>query len=203
MIIFGTRTKVLANKSQSAIGNCDYCGTVQSLFAYRQIKYFHVFWIPIFPYSSEVITICNHCKKLSYQREINPQTLQVISSEAIRKTPFGYFSGLVLIGLFVSAIVIAGIYGAKKKEKYLKDPKVGDVYEVSYTKDGKTMRTLYRIANLTTDSVTFDLNDYEADSRKGLRKLREQHADSYAEKQRLSRAELEEMKSKISNIERL
>jgi len=77
------------------------------------------------------------------------------------------------------------------------------VYEFSYTKDGKTMRTLYRIANLTKDSVTFDLNDYEADSRKGLRKLREQHADSYSEKQRLSRAELEEMKSKISNIERL
>ncbi len=203
MIIFGTRTKVLANKSQSTIGNCDYCGTVQSLFAYRQIKYFHVFWIPIFPFSSEVITICNHCKKLSYQREINTQTLQVISSGTIRKTPFGYFAGLVLIGLFVSAIVIAGIYGAKKKEKYLKDPKVGDVYEVYYTKDGKTMRTLYRIANLTTDSVTFDLNDYEVDSRKGLRKLREQHADSYSEKQRLSRGELEEMKSKISNIERL
>ena len=49
-----------------------------------------------------------------------------------------------------------------------------------------------------------DLNDYEADSRrKGLRKLREQHADSYSEKQRLSRAELEGMKSKISSIERL
>ncbi|HAE69581.1 MAG TPA: hypothetical protein DCG77_20795, partial [Sphingobacterium sp.] len=180
-----------------------YCGTAQSLFAYRQVKYIHIFWIPLFPYASEIITMCTHCKKLSYQREIDPQTLQSISSGTIRKTPIGYFAGLVLIGLFVSAIVIAGISGAKKKEKYLKDPKVGDVYKVSYTKDGKTMRTLYRIANLTKDSVTFDLNDYEADSRKGLRKLREQHADSYSEKQRLSRAELEEMKSKISNIERL
>ncbi len=203
MIIFGTRTKVLANRSQSAIGNCAYCGTAQSLFAYRQVKYIHIFWIPLFPYASESFTMCTHCMELSYQREIDPQTLQSISSGTIRKTPIGYFAGLVLIGLFVSAIVIAGISGAKKKEKYLKDPKVGDVYKVSYTKDGKTMRTLYRIANLTKDSVTFDLNDYEADSRKGLRKLREQHADSYSEKQRLSRAELEEMKSKISNIERL
>ncbi|WP_341832951.1 hypothetical protein AACH28_10965 [Sphingobacterium thalpophilum] len=203
MIIFGTRTKVLANRSQSAIGNCAYCGTAQSLFAYRQVKYIHIFWIPLFPYASEIITMCTHCKKLSYQREIDPQTLQSISSGTIRKTPIGYFAGLVLIGLFVSAIVIAGISGAKKKEKYLKDPKVGDVYEFSYTKDGKTMRTLYRIANLTKDSVIFDLNDYEADSRKGLCKLREQHADSYSEKQRLSRAELEEMKSKISNIKRL
>ena len=158
MIIFGTRTKVLANRSQSAIGNCAYCGTAQSLFAYRQVKYIHIFWIPLFPYASEIITMCTHCKKLSYQREIDPQTLQSISSGTIRKTPIGYFAGLVLIGLFVSAIVIAGISGAKKKEKYLKDPKVGDVYEVSYQKDGKTMRTLYRIANLTKDSVTFDLN---------------------------------------------
>jgi len=203
MIIFGTRTKVLTGKSQPAIGNCDYCGTAQSLFAYKQIKYFHIFWIPIFPYSAQVITICNHCKKLSYQSEINPQTLQSLPSGNIRKTPIGYFAGLVLIGLLVSAIVIAGISGAKKKERYLKDPKVGDVYELSYAKDGKTMRTLYRIANLTADSVTFDVNDYEADSRKGLRKLREQHADSYSEKQRVSRTELEEMKSKISSIDRL
>jgi len=76
------------------------------------------------------------------------------------------------------------------------------VYEVSYPKDGKTMRTLYRIANLTTDSVTFDVNDYEADSRKGLRKLKEQDADSYAEQRKLSRSEVEEMKRRISNIER-
>jgi hypothetical protein len=77
------------------------------------------------------------------------------------------------------------------------------VYELSYAKDGKTMRTLYRIANLTADSVTFDVNDYEADSRKGLRKLRKQYSNSYSEKQKISRAELEEMKSKIANIERL
>ncbi|WP_312332019.1 zinc-ribbon domain-containing protein [Sphingobacterium sp.] len=202
MIIFGTRTKVLTNKSQSAVGDCDYCGTAQSLFAYRQIKYFHIFWIPIFPYSAQIIMICNHCKKLSYQSEIKPQTLQSLSSRTIRKTPIGYFTGLMLIGLLVAAIVIAGISGAKKKEKYLKDTKVGDLYEVSYPKDGKTMRTLYPIANLTADSVTFDVNDYEADSRKGLRKLKEQDADCYAEQRKLSRSEVEEMKRRISNIER-
>ncbi len=65
------------------------------------------------------------------------------------------------------------------------------------------MRTLYRIANLTTDSVTFEINDYEADSRKGLRKLREQHSNSYSEKQKVSRTELEDMKNKIASIERL
>ncbi|WP_366770088.1 zinc-ribbon domain-containing protein [uncultured Sphingobacterium sp.] len=109
MIIFGARTKVLTNRSQSAVGDCDYCGTAQSLFAYRQIKYFHIFWIPIFPYSAQIIMICNHCKKLSYQSEIKPQTLQSLSSRTIRKTPIGYFTGLMLIGLLVAAIVIAGI----------------------------------------------------------------------------------------------
>ena len=203
MIIFGTRTKVLTGKSQPAIGNCNYCGTAQSLFAYKQIKYFHIFWIPIFPYSAQIITICNHCKKLNYESEINPQTLQSLSAGTIRKTPIGYFAGLMLMGLLVAAIAIAGISGAKKKEKYLKDPKIGDVYELSYAKDGKTMRTLYRIANLTADSVTFDVNDYEADSRKALRKLREQHSNSYSEKQKVSRAELEDMKSQITSIERL
>ncbi|MNR67005.1 hypothetical protein D3C85_1907730 [compost metagenome] len=66
------------------------------------------------------------------------------------------------------------------------------------------MYTLYRVANVTTDSITFDVNDYEAEGTKGLRKLREQRSDSYSEKVTLARPEVVKMKddNQISSIER-
>lgn len=97
MIIFGTRTKLLQNSSIAAVGTCNYCNSVGSLYAYKQVKYFHIFWIPIFPYSTEIISVCNHCKKVNYQREIDPQTLATIRSSGMPKTPVGYFSGLILM----------------------------------------------------------------------------------------------------------
>ncbi len=204
MIIFGTRTKLLQNSSNAAVGTCNYCNTAGSLYAYKQVKYFHIFWIPIFPYSTEIISVCDHCKKVNYQREIDPQTLATIRSSGMPKTPVGYFSGLILIGLFFGSAAAAGISGSIKTKKYLESPVAGDVYEIKRKENGKSMYTLYRVANVTTDSITFDVNDYEAEGTKGLRKLREQSGNSYSEKITLARAEVAKMKAdnQISTIER-
>ncbi|GAA4172644.1 zinc ribbon domain-containing protein [Sphingobacterium ginsenosidimutans] len=204
MIIFGTRTKLLQNSSNAAVGTCNYCNTAGSLYAYKQVKYFHIFWIPIFPYSTEIISVCDHCKKVNYQREIDPQTLATIRSSGMPKTPVGYFSGLILIGLFFGSAAAAGISGSIKTKKYLESPATGDVYEIKRKENGKSMYTLYRVANVTTDSITFDVNDYEAEGTKGLRKLKEQRSDNYSEKITLARAEVAKMKAdnQISTIER-
>ncbi|RKE57394.1 zinc-ribbon domain-containing protein [Sphingobacterium detergens] len=204
MIIFGTRTKLLQNSSNAAVGTCNYCNTAGSLYASKQVKYFHIFWIPIFPYSTEIISVCDHCKKVNYQREIDPQTLATIRSSGMPKTPVGYFSGLILIGLFFGSAAAAGISGSIKTKKYMESPVAGDVYEIKRKENGKSMYTLYRVANVTTDSITFDVNDYEAEGTKGLRKLREQSGNSYSEKITLARAEVAKMKAdnQISTIER-
>ncbi|WP_343561289.1 hypothetical protein [Sphingobacterium sp.] len=120
------------------------------------------------------------------------------------KTPVGYFSGLILIGLFFGSAAVAGVSGSIKTKKYLQSPVAGDIYEIKRKENGKSMYTLYRVANVTTDSITFDVNDYEAEGTKGLRKLREQRSDSYSEKVTLARAEIVKMKDdhQISSIER-
>ena len=148
--------------------------------------------------------VCNHCKKVNYQREIDPQTLATIRSSGMPKTPVGYFSGLILIGLFFGSAAAAGISRSIKTKKYLESPVAGDVYEIKRKENGKSMYALYRVANVTTDSITFDVNDYEAEGTKGLRKLREQRSDNYSEKVTLARAEVVKMKddNQISSIER-
>ncbi|WP_233789236.1 hypothetical protein [Sphingobacterium sp. HMA12] len=141
---------------------------------------------------------------MNYQREIDPQTLATIRSGGVPKTPIGYFSGLILIGLLFGSAAAAGISGSIKTKKYLENPAAGDVYEIKREENGKSLYTLYRIANVTMDSITFDVNDYEAEGTKGLRKLREQRGDSYSEKIILARTEVAKMKAdnRISTIER-
>ncbi|WP_349681741.1 MULTISPECIES: hypothetical protein [unclassified Sphingobacterium] len=141
---------------------------------------------------------------MNYQREIDPQTLTTIRSSGMPKTPIGYFSGLILIGLFFGSAAAVGISGSVKTKKYLENPIAGDVYEIKRKENGKSLYTLYRIANVTTDSITFDVNNYEAEGTKGLRKLREQSGDSYSEKITLARTEVIKMEAdnRISTIER-
>ncbi|MDR2271096.1 MAG: zinc ribbon domain-containing protein [Sphingobacterium sp.] len=204
MIIFGTRTKLLENDSNTAVGDCNHCHTTGSLHAYKQVKYFHIFWIPIFPYSTEIISACDHCKKVNYQREIDHQTLTAIRSSGIRKTPIGYFTGLIIIILFFATAAVAGISSSIKTKKYLENPIAGDIYEIKRVENGKSLYTLYRVANVTKDSITFDVNDYEAEGTKGLRKLREQRSDNYSEKVTLAHADVAKMKAEnqISTIKR-
>src|SRR5690554_1494524 len=130
MIIFGTRTKLLPQHTQNLSLHCSHCGVGNATNIYKQFKYFHIFWIPFFPYGSKLITECGHCKRVSYERELDPRTLADIKSQGVRKIPFGYYAGILLIGLFFGAATIAGISGSIKTSGYLENPQIGDVYEV-------------------------------------------------------------------------
>lgn len=204
MIIFGTKTKLLSNSPENFLGDCNYCHTPKSLFAHKAINYFHIFWIPVFPYSFDIITICGHCKRVSYQPEIDSQTLGKIRVNGMPKTPKKYFAGILLIGFLFVAFIIAEIYSSGKTTNYLKNPRIGDVYKIKLDVDDKPIYTLYRIANVTTDSVTFEMNDYEGTDRKSFRKLQEQHSNSYSKIIVLSRGEVQEMneENQISSIKR-
>ncbi|GEM_PF-661744 len=204
MIIFGTRSKVLLNKASRAVGNCGYCGTVNSIFGYKQINYFHIFWIPVFPYKSRIMTVCNHCRQVREQRSIDPQTMQQILQDGLPKTSLGYFAGLIVLLLFVGSAVAAGISSSRSTDDYLKTPAVGDVYEIKHEANGKSYYTLYRITKVGTDSIVFAINDYEAEGRNGLRKLKQQHNSSYSEQVTVARTDIATMKSKrqIVGIER-
>jgi len=204
MIIFGTKTKLLSNSPENFLGDCDYCHTPKSVFAHKEVSYFHIFWIPIFPYRSKIITICGHCKRVNSQSDINPQTLNEIRAKGMPKIPKRYFFGIILIGLLFLAIIIVGIFSLSKTNAYLDDPKIGDIYKIEMNEGGRSIYTLYRVADVTADSITFLMNDYEATDRKSFRELQEQHADNYSEKIVLSRDEVLELyeENQISTIKR-
>lgn len=108
MIIFGTRSKVLSNKNNKTF-TCNYCNTPNSIHIFKLIKYFHIFWIPIFPYSSSLITQCTHCKQVSYDRELTADNKQLLNTNFEGKTPFGYYAGLLIVGAFFLFAIVSVI----------------------------------------------------------------------------------------------
>ncbi len=108
MIIFGTRSTVL--NGSTAITDCSYCNSNQTVRFGFLLTYFHIFWIPMFPISKKGLSQCSHCKQVLYDNQM-PSALQAVCIEEKKKvkTPWGYKIGLILIGIFVLLIIASVI----------------------------------------------------------------------------------------------
>lgn len=107
MIIFGTREGQTGIKAVSG-HSCHYCGTKESLSVLVRAAYFHIFWIPVFPYGKKVYSVCGHCRQYLSRLEMPPE-LGAKATQVARtiKTPWYYFSALILsAALFIIAAII-------------------------------------------------------------------------------------------------
>lgn len=148
MIIFGTRTKFLT--SLATAQDCGYCHSGKLNLAYT-IRYFHIFWIPMFPLGRQLMTQCPHCKQMLTEREIHPQTKANLFGQNISvKTPLKYYFGLILIGTLI--LLVALIKTMDKKGRYIDQPQVGDVYQVKGV-GNNNLFTLWKVTAVEPDSV--------------------------------------------------
>ena len=201
MIIFGLRSGSFKPVAVPA-ASCGYCHSTGTVHLYFARRYFHIFWIPIFPAGKTGMSECSHCKQSLRQVQMSP-TLQNSYTAASRqvKTSPKYFAGLILIGLFAGAATIAAFIGRSNSEAYIQSPKAGDIYEIN--ENG--VYTLYRVQAVTADSVSLNPHEYEATSRKKFRALKRDYPDSYAnEAFSLSKQSLSAMfgERRISHVNR-
>ena len=99
MIIFGTREAQGGNKALSG-HSCQYCDTKESLSVSVRAAYFHIFWIPVFPYRKKVYTVCRHCNQYLSRNEMPPDLVaKATRITADIGTRWYHFAGLILIGL--------------------------------------------------------------------------------------------------------
>lgn len=148
MIIFGTRSKVLSGSTATA--DCDYCSSKQTVRLSFVLRYFHIFWIPMFPLSKTGVSQCSHCKQTLYANQM-PNALKMVYEEEKKKvkTPWAYRFGLILIGLFFAFVIASILFGGVNK-KYLNQPMVNDIYEVKY---GNRQYVLYKVIAVNGSDV--------------------------------------------------
>lgn len=149
MIIFGTRTKLL-----SAVGTqhtCSHCNTGKLNLVYTG-SYFHIFWIPIFPLGKKGMTQCPHCKQTLTERELAPQSRSYVNSQkSSAKTPLTHFSGLIIIGVLILSIFLINAFD--KTGGYIRNPKIGDVYQVKGNAENQFV--LWKVTAVEGDTVVF------------------------------------------------
>lgn len=167
MIFFGTRSSNI-NNGQIINVDCPNCETNSTMIYSVFEKYAHVYWIPFFPIGRKTVTECNSCKRTFELKELSETIKNKIVREKEKsnfKSPIWMFSGLFV----VVGIVLFSIYNSQETEKniatYIKNPKVGDIYEIQM---GLSNYSTMRLDKISKDSIYFTYNDYITDSSTGI-----------------------------------
>ena len=74
--------------------------------------------------------------------------------EAKAKKPFYLYTAPILVGIFVLSLVYASYSGQQDRQKYISNPKVGDVYFMKQTVNGLDEYLFLRVRQVAGDSVT-------------------------------------------------
>ncbi|HEV8514257.1 MAG TPA: hypothetical protein VGQ59_13335 [Cyclobacteriaceae bacterium] len=176
MIIYGTR----GTNGKAVIVNstCSACNTTGPFIFQTAVRYFHVFWIPLFPFNKIGVAQCQHCKKV-YDKNSFDSSMQSTLTQLKQNQKYSifHFSGLVLI----AGIVVWSMLPESEKTKQeralnqarqekmfqskLDTPKINDIFFAKVgdtTINGKDYRRslALRVTRTTNDSVYFELSNF-------------------------------------------
>lgn len=152
MLVFGTRSKVVDGPTVQG-QSCPNCGQ-SSYVSFGAIRYFHIFWIPVFPFSKKVGLQCSNCKHTALGKDV-PDMLQ----DPVRPE---VFSGGKTLPLFTGSVLIAGLvafgaYSADQDDKrelaYVQDPAVSDVYIMDFSQVFEEVDAGYRFGVMRVEAV--------------------------------------------------
>ncbi|WP_290798657.1 zinc-ribbon domain-containing protein [Flavihumibacter sp. UBA7668] len=160
---------------------CSNCGMDNRIDLYVFQKYAHVFWIPFFPIGKTAVSQCDHCKQSLEPKEM-PPGLMASYKEAKKtiKSPFWMFSGLALLAILITVIVVNDKKKQDKNAQLVLTPKAGDLLEI---KTPERQYTLYKIDQINGDSVLFRVHNYETNKLSGLRELKEKGETGFSTEQ--------------------
>ena len=127
MIIYGWNSKNIKQADMEAY-QCPSCGQKQSVLAVFA-HYFHIFWIPLFPFKKSARIVCGHCQ-LSTEEKAMPDEMKATIKQlkSAVSLPKGLFSGLILIFAAVAFFSFRNVQNSQLEQSYLEKPQTGDVY---------------------------------------------------------------------------
>lgn len=90
---------------------CTYCQQQDTTYANFISRYFHFFWIPVFPVGKKAVSVCSHCKQTLNKKEM-PEEYRIAAKELKSKAqiPVRHFSGLILVGLFILFVAALSLF---------------------------------------------------------------------------------------------
>lgn len=157
MIVFGTRGRIVKGPQKRGVP-CGACGMdVHATFGV--LRYFHVFWIPMFPTMRQPGMECLHCKKALVGKEIPERVRQDVAAAVFtRARVLPTFAGLALAALLAVPLAYGASQQSAREAEWLRSPAVGDCYVVKLAglvkhPDPKHPYGVLRVASVSADRV--------------------------------------------------
>ncbi|MEO7923761.1 MAG: hypothetical protein ABIR30_08780 [Chitinophagaceae bacterium] len=111
MFIFYGKTKTMIDSIDVFMYECPYCEknntTILSVYSW----YYHIFWIPFFPYLKEGYALCADCKTKRSELQFGPKLLSEYKehSKKIRHPLWTWSISIILLLLILAIIIDASI----------------------------------------------------------------------------------------------
>lgn len=161
MVVYGWNSKLLKEAPFNG-HQCTSCGS-QSAHIVVIASYFHIFWIPLFPYKKILRIICDDCQHNNKPKEVSEE-VKVLAKQLKSKVkfPIYMFSGVGIIALLISYFTVQGFIENKDFEKYLNEPQANDIYHL-YNSDEETEYKYYlwKVVDVNEDSVNVSPNSFQ------------------------------------------
>jgi hypothetical protein len=105
LYVFGTKGKAIKGK---VVENeaCTHCGQTTQVVT-PVIRYFHIFWIPVFLYKKIFVLVCPHCKKQTTSKQVfepKASKLKELAYEGVNT--YFYYTGAV----FIAAVLLFSMF---------------------------------------------------------------------------------------------
>lgn len=129
MIVYGTKGRVVPGglKTDAA---CHACGR-SPLQTAGVIRYFHVFWIPVFPYSRLEVLECPSCKAARVGNEVpEPARGEIRRAVFTGRRMLPSFAGAFLLAIAIGAGLVSSAARDEREAEWLAHPAARDHYVV-------------------------------------------------------------------------
>ncbi|SRR5690554_4339760 len=160
MIIYGWRAKILKEAPLTNIEceNCKECASHIGIASH----YFHLFWIPCFPYAKRVVIACNYCGKVTKEKQMSPDFKSKISEiKAAAPTPKYLFSGLGILAALACFIAFSSYNTGQQQKNFLGSPMTGDIYVLKDNEEASAYKYyLMKVNGVEEDSLFVTYNSY-------------------------------------------
>lgn len=161
-------------------GDCFACGAQNSLQLNIYQRYFQLFRLPLFPAGKTGNSYCMHCSRTLNEEEMSISMQHTYRNvKMLSRTPLYTFSGSLLILLIIGSISYTRDLSRQHTMDLMIQPHQGDVYEIQLAEEHYT---LYKVLDVTDDTVFLLMSQYETDRQRGLNQLHQKGERAYSHK---------------------
>lgn len=160
MIIYGWNSKLIKHAPLENV-ECESCKQNTTHVGIHS-SYFHIFWIPVFPFSKKATLVCESCHHVTDEKNMASDFKAKI--KALKSTvplPKYQFSGLAIILALVVYFSIQGFVKEQLESSYLNNPETGDVYVLKDSEEVSSYKYyLFKVNGLGNDSLEISPNSF-------------------------------------------